>query len=365
VFDNRRQQPVTLLVNVLARVIDTHWKKLKDQQAQLSQEQQPFGKIAYEYLTRRERGIYKFERASAQARAEASYSRPTTDWYYLKSSVISDLFSAVWVVFLTLMGVAAVAGILLNLERIVIEVYRFLSTPEALQLALLYVWPFIIAIVLRLLPGLSQIEAYAGIPNAWEYYQITSSSVARSERQIVLEMAATSDGVGKEEASEDTNDADSDLSDAESVPVPIPPGITEIVLSMDEEVIGEIKAELTDLGTRQTYIFWCCFALFVCCVLTSSLSVLIVGGKAALVAGGAICSVVAAYSYFAQRNARRAWGSLTLYHSYVAELRGTLTVASRLGSPEATMKARRIAWLEFRKGVNAFWLLENKTRSGK
>jgi hypothetical protein len=83
---------------------------------------------------------------------------------------------------------------------------------------------------------------------------------------------------------------------------------------------------------QQWVSFWISFGLFSTCVMGSVVVGLVWGTRLALVGGTGACSAVGTYSYFALRDARRSFFTLALYHAYLAELRGTLTVISRLVS---------------------------------
>jgi hypothetical protein len=70
------QQPIGVLVDIIAKAVAARWKKLKDTQAGLEPTQRAFAASAYEYLARRERGTYKLERENALHWARATYRRP-------------------------------------------------------------------------------------------------------------------------------------------------------------------------------------------------------------------------------------------------------------------------------------------------
>jgi hypothetical protein len=50
--------------------------------------------------------------------------------------------------------------------------------------------------------------------------------------------------------------------------------------------------------------------------------------------------------------------ALAIYESYIYELNAALASASAIIDPGESRERRDLAWLKFRQGLNALWLLE-------
>jgi hypothetical protein len=355
-FDDE-EQPINILVHVVAKVISGRWKKLKEAHAKLDIGQRPFATLAYEYLTRRERGIYKLEREDALNWARATHRRPSDLWE-TKPRAFGDAIVAFFGALTALGAVAAGAALLTNLEQIIAELLSLLKDPRIYLLVSFWILMLLAISFTSRIVAHQTVEALAGhVPLNWRFYQPSSSDAARSERQTVLQMARSDQSDIPE-----SSGVDADIEAADESPVPIQPGISEIVLSIDEDAITQIEIDLTALRTQQMTVFWGSFALFATCLVGSLLGGLLLGTKTALVGGTAVCSVIGTYSVYALRNARRSAMAIVLFRSFLAELRGRLNSLAKMKSDARREELRREAWTEFRAGINRLWLLEGKSK---
>ena len=353
------EQPISILVDVVAKVISGRWNKLKEAHLTLDSSQRTFATLAYEYLTRRERGIYKLERENALDWARATYRRPSDLWE-MKPRAFGDAVAAFFGALAALAAVAAGAALLMHLEQMITQLLTLLKDPR-----FYFLMSFWIVILLALsltsrFAAHQTIEALAGhVPLNWRFYQPSSSNAARSERQTVLQMARSDQSDIPE-----SSGLDADVRTADESPVPIQPGISEIVLSIDEDAITQIESDLMALRTQQITVFWGSFALFATCLVGSLLGGLFLGTKTALVGGAAVCSVIGTYSVYTLRNARRSAMAIVLFRSYLVELRGRLNSLAKMKSDARREELRRESWTEFRSGINRLWLLEGKSKKG-
>jgi hypothetical protein len=231
------KQPIVILVAIMAKVINERCKLIKERNATFQPLQKNFALIAYRYLARRERGVYKLERDAALADARWSYREPPSLWDEEKNETWSNLIIALLAAGLSLVALYVLGAFLQAIPQLIQELYFSLKEPRSYYYISSLVIVFLFQALLPLiLSRFKLVEVLAIGRLDWQLYQPWSTKQISSERQVILQMIGAQHG-GSIDL---TQVSDSDIDNAETAPAPIPPGIAEIVLSIDEEAMNKL-----------------------------------------------------------------------------------------------------------------------------
>lgn len=148
--------------------------------------------------------------------------------------------------------------------------------------------------------------------------------------------------------------------------VAIPPGITELTLSLNEEAFQEITACLKQI--RSKHLAWSSisFSIFVLATIATFIAAWL--GKLQspneiLLAGGGEAAILVV-TFKTLSLLRTSNYALTILASLIAEARTELQWASQLPSSDAVIRRAEI-WRQFRREINNLWKEENNLNSAQ
>jgi hypothetical protein len=153
---------------------------------------------------------------------------------------------------------------------------------------------------------------------------------------------------------------DPDILRSEVRNTPLVPGITEIILSHDQSDIQEMRRRLNMVGLFHWRLAIGSSAAFFVSLAVSVYAAIFMESKAfgAIFGGLGLGVVLGTFTYFMLKNVRTSNIAISLFDSYLMELRSSLDAAERLAAPDQVAKAKSKGWLEFRRGLNALWKME-------
>ena len=366
------KSPIVHVVDHVAAAVGKAWEgTLRDNTSAKDQEEVEFLEIAYQYLSQREKAVYKLERTQHLRNVQANYrAPPSADELYSQPDEPNFALYLAGV----LIGAAFIAGVIVasvwlailisqNINQIIREITNFIISGQALVLVFSSILPVLISSLLAPLIGRGLEYVFAGIGTMdWLAFRTESSEKIASERAQIMSMIGASSGEGAHERKL----PDPDVSKAAEARVPLQPGITEYVFKTNRVTIDDLGNDFGQTQRQHTIVFWIAFAAFILCLL---------GGAAAAFAFnqdikpvgalGALCGIIGTFSYKMLGRARCARITLALFNSQVIELHERMEALKSIDDVQKRLKLEAAAWINFRVGMNKLYALEERSRGRK
>ncbi len=364
------RSPASILIDAVGKIVTKYWNAVR---AAGPRENNGVNvedlRLAYEYVTRLETGVYKLERDSFVREREwlATRVRNPAEEPRRESrgwSAADEIMSALFLTAVTAFGaIFAYQLLVLVLQAIAVILRDPLLLEHLMWGVLSALIPGVVVLVLAriMFYPLSQEKLAIGSYVYLQTFGHKTSKELQGERQLIVAMM-TQQGEGFPASPEKGPELDPDVATGNLRDLPIPPGVTEIIMSANEGAIHEIRDQLRSVRRLHNYIGWASFAAFLVC-LSVTLGLAIFGNSDSLqklFGGVGFGGLIALFCYRQLREARKAQIALALYESYMAELRANLLECEQEADGIKRRSMRSEAWRYFRSGLNALWQEEQK-----
>jgi hypothetical protein len=359
--------PAALLIDATVDVIALHWSAAqKANGGAIKNANIADLRIAYEYTTRMEAGVYKIEREKYIKNQEWLFRNKNTKDQ--KDASFSNGFLSE---FFAIIGITLVVFLLITPFYIIIM--EIIKNPYVLlTIAPLLIFWFLlmrfgekfgdIIAEKKILPPEYEWVFAAGEFRHLQIFLDKTSKELKGERELIVAMMGAK-GEGFPSPIDVNGLGDEDLTAGDLRNLPVPPGITEIVMETYDAAIYEIRDHLKKVRRFHNLMGWGAFIAFIgSLVVTFWLSASAGPNEWQNTVGSVgFGGLVGLFCVQQMRETRRAQIALALFASYMAELRANLLEAESQQDDAKRRRMRGEAWRYFRSGLNALWQEENKT----
>jgi hypothetical protein len=211
----------------------------------------------------------------------------------------------------------------------------------------------LVVVVLETLNGIE--DAWVPVEGDLRWLNGPTEEVLQSDRMVLLNVLSEAASTTEASAAESTG--------TDAQPLPAPPGLTEIVLGVDEKVAFEsMRKHLTSVRSYHRVVLWALVLAFMAffAVGVWKFSTRMQTPNDYLQAFGS-AGIGGALLWFGQRALwanRVSQLSLALFESHMAEVNASLRELPANLSPDERRDARAAIWRTFREGLNGIWLTE-------
>lgn len=373
-FFSKSITPASIITDIVAKQILKDWKKFLEKPPKVvSKNLYNSLMLANKYLSIRASKLYKLKHErESEARAKFYEQRNEVVTEKKESPILEVIFGVLGFLILSCILLSLLWFVLFSLPKILLKLIN--EFPEFVT-QLIYEHPektwstlgiitFYLAIVWIIMrttkSGRFQEALATGVGHQWLYNYPNNIEECESQRQIIMNMMTSEASVRT--GSVEEADEEDDIQDASEEPLPAPPGVAEVALSVNENAFNEMKRDLLLSRKMHTAISLTSFTLFLVAVIGSLYATIFLetANLKSILGGLGIGTILGTFTYFSLGNVRAAQLSMAIFESHLAEVNINLREVDMETCHNARFDKRSKTWSSFRKGVNALWREEQK-----